>query len=269
MRPHPDAYAGMNRLYLSQHPPDACDGRDIDDPIMSAWLSAHLHDGARVLDAGCGLGFDALALHRGLPARRSGRRFQVYGADYSADMLQDAQRLGMTAGVPSDRYRQSSFAGLSEVAGWGQAMDAVTVNYAIYTQPEEGTEYSAYLADSLRGMAAVIKPGGVLALNLRDWEALKGSEASGAAHAHSNTHGDQTFHCRYAWSFGTGRVHRTTLSMWEEGGASKQTDIWFAERSPDEIGEALAASGLRVIDAGRHGGGANAFHTLIARKDAS
>lgn len=267
MLQHPDAYAGMNRLYLSQHLPEACDGSDIDDPVMSAWLSAHLQAGARVLDAGCGLGFDVLALHRGLPARRAGRSFEVYGTDYSCDMLQDARRLGMTAGIPSDRYRQSSFAGLRDVPAWSLAMDAVTVNYAIYTQPEEGTDYSAYLADSLRGLAAVIKPGGFLAINLRDWEALKGAEATGAAHAYSNTHGAQAFHCRYAWCFGAGRTHRTTLTMWEDGGASKQTTIWFAERSPDEIGEALAAAGLHVVVAGRHGEGANSFHTLIARKD--
>lgn len=266
MRPHPDAYAGMNRLYLSQHSPEAFDGSDIDDPVMSAWLSAHLQDGTRILDAGCGLGFDVLALHRGLPARGAGRSFEVYGADCSADMMQDAQRLGMSAGVPADRYRQSSFAGLRDVPAWGLAMDAVTVNYAIYTQPEQGTDYSAYLTDSLLGLAAVIKPGGVLAINLRDWEALKGSEATGAAHEYSNTHGAQTFHCRYAWCFGDGRVHRTTLTMWEDGGASKQTDIWFAERSPDEIGEALVAAGLHVVSAGRHGEGANAFHTMIARK---
>lgn len=264
---HPDAYAGLNRLYLSQHPPEACDGRDIDDPVMSAWLATNLPSGARILDAGCGLGFDLLALHRGLPARGGVRGFEVYGADYSGDMLQDAQRLGVAAGIPADRYRRVSFAELGEVAAWRDAMDAVTVNYAIYTQPEGICDYGEYLVNSLRGLASAIKPGGVLVLNLRDWESLRIAQCAGVQHSHCNIHGGRTFHCRYNWYFGKGLTHRARLSMWEEDGVSRETDIWFAERNPMEIAHALSCEGLAVVGEGQHGSGADVFHTLIARRN--
>ncbi len=208
-----------------------------------------------------------LALHRGLPVRNTSRRYEAFGADYSADMLQDAQRLGLDSGIPAHHYVRASFADLAEVTAWRSTMDAVTVNYAIYTQPEENSDYDTYLRMSLHGLASTLKPGGALAINLRDWDALKRAHTVGVAHAHSNTHGAQTFHCQYQWRFGTGRRHRSTLSMWDDNGASKVTDIWFAERSTTEIGIALAGAGLTVVDQGHHGWGVNAFYTLIARKE--
>lgn len=262
-----DAYAGLNRLYLSMHTPGEVAGEDINDPVMAEWLAAHLPSGARVLDAGCGLGFDALAIHRGLPARRTGRTWSVYASDYSADMLADAARVGARAGVPATHYRQASFAALAGISDWHGLMDAVTVNYAIYTQPAVDTDYPAYLNDSLAGLAATLRPGGVLILNLRDWAALSASDAAGGRHGDQHTHDGVTYRYAYEWQFGPDRVHQTTLRMQEDGGAEHSTTIWFAERSPAEIEMALRAAGLKVVGQGQHGEGASAFHTLIARKE--
>jgi SAM-dependent methyltransferase len=261
-----DAYAGLNRLYLSMHSPAAAAGQDMDDPVMSEWIARNVGSGASILDAGCGLGFDVLALHNGLPARGSETQFVAYGADYSEDMLADARRIGTKVGIPESRYRAASFAGLADVSAWRESMDVVTVNYAIYTQPWRGCDYDGYLADSLQGLSAVLRHGGYLALNLRDWAALKAADAAGAALSGRATHDGRTYFYRYTWAFGQNRQHRTTLRMWENGELERETNIWFAERELAEIVAALQQAGFSVIHSGRHGQGAYAFNTLVARK---
>lgn len=262
-----DAYTGMNRLYLSMHTPAEVAGEDINDPVMSDWLAQNLPSGARILDAGCGLGFDALALHRGLPARPSGKSWTVYASDFSADMLADAARAGAAHGVPASRYRQVSFAGLAELPDWRQSMDAVTVNYAIYTQPEPSTDYDSYLQESIQGLAAVMRPGGAMLLNLRDWPALRADQLDGADHVVENTHDGVRFHCRYSWSFGPRRVHMGTLLMREADGPARRSEVWFAERSPADIARTLRAARLVPHCIKRHGVGASSFFTLVALKD--
>ena len=261
-----DAYAGMNRLYLSLHTPDAVQGMDMNDPVMSAWIDRNVAAGQSILDAGCGLGFDVLALHKGLPATGGTRRFIVYGSDYSEDMLTDARKTGETAGIPADRYRVSSFEGLAGIVEWRERMDLVTVNYAIYTQPDEACDYDGYLEKSLDGLRTTIRPGGHLAVNVRDWAALKAAGASGSKHAGQATHDGRTYHYEYMWEFGPARLHRTTLRMWEDGGAARCSDIWFAERGEVEIEAALRGAGFEVVESGRHGEGVRAFLTLIARR---
>ena len=145
-------------------------------------------------------------------------------------------------------------------------MDAVTVSYAIYTQPEADADYASYLSDSLAGLAAVLRPGGVLILNTRDWPALMASTVAGVEHHYRNTHGETSFSCRYKWQFGENRLHQTTLVMWEDGGAESATEIWFAERSPGELEHALHEAGLATIETAKHGEGPYAFYTIIARK---
>lgn len=262
-----DAYAGLDRLYLSMHTPAEVAGEDINDPVMGEWLAKNLPDASRILDAGCGLGFDALALQRGLPARRAGKSWIVYGADYSSDMLAAAARVGDVASLPAANFRRASFAGLTDIPEWRELMDVVTVNYAIYTQPAEDTDYDAYLQEGLNGLAAVLRPGGTLIVNLRDWQAMKAADDAGTAHVIENTHDGVSYQCGYAWAFGAHRVHRTTLHMREAGGLERSTTIWLAERSLAEIELALRAAGLMVIDRGRHGEGNSAFFTLFARKE--
>ena len=261
-----DAYAGMNRLYLSMHTPDAVRGMDMDDPVVSAWIDGNLSAGQSILDAGCGLGFDVLALHRGLPAKGGTPRFTVYGSDYSKDMLDDARKTGQTAGIPADRYHVSSFARLAAIDEWRERMDLVTVNYAIYTQPDETCDYNGYLDESLRGLRAVLRSGGHLAINLRDWVALKAADASGSKHSGEATHDGRTYYYEYSWEFGPARLHRTTLRMWEDEGTAHSTDIWFAERDETEMKAALRRARFEVVESGRHGEGAYAFQTLIARR---
>lgn len=260
-----DAYAGMNRLYLSMHSPDAVVGLDIGDPVMSAWIADHLPDGARILDAGCGLGFDVVALHRGLPSRQTGKQFAVFGCDYSPDMLSTAISVGKKAGIPSNHFRVSSFASLTDIVEWQGGMDAVTVNYALYTVPPQ-TNYETYLHDSLLGLRSMLRIGGHLIVNLRNWPSLMQSEAAGAEHAYTNVHDGEAYHCHYSWRFGGKRIHSSTLTMWDDHGGGRSTDILFAERSLEEMSAALRMAGLIVRNTGSHGIGASAFDTLIAER---
>lgn len=260
-----DAYAGLNRLYLSMHSPDAVAGHDINDPVMSAWIADHLPVGGYILDAGCGLGFDVVAMHRGLPARQTGKQFIVFGCDYSPDMLSTAISVGEMAGIPADRYRVASFAALADIGDWQGRMDAVAVNYALYTLPP-ATDYDAYLHDCLLGLRSVLRIGGNLVANLRDWSSLMRSEAAGGEHTYANVHNGDTYHCRYSWRFGGERIHGSTLTMWDDHGNERSTDILFAERSLDEVSMALTKAGFAVRSSGRHGDGAYAFDTVIAER---
>lgn len=262
-----DAYADLNRLYPSMHSPGAIAGIDINDPVMSAWIADRLPDGARILDADCGLGFDVVAMHRGLPARLTGKKFTVFGCDYSPDMLSTAISVGGKAGIPADRYRVSSFAGLADIGQWQGCMDAVTVNYALYTFPP-ATDYDAYLHDCLLGLRSVLKIGGHLIANLRNWSSLMLSDAAGAEHSYANFHDGEAFHCRYSWRFGDERIHGSTLTMWDDHGNERSTDILFAERSLDEVSMLMNKAGFAVRGCGRHGEGAYAFDTVIVERTA-
>lgn len=260
-----DAYAGMNELYLSMHSPEAARGENINDPVMAAWLINNAPDGASILDAGCGLGFDVLALHRGLPAQASGKGWTVYGADFSADMLSSAIALGEQAGIPRSRYRQASFSDLADAAEWHGMMDVVTVNYALYTQPSADMDYDAYLAASLIGLASVLRPGGHLVFSMRDWPALRHAEQVGTVHRYKNRHGENTYECRYTWTFDSGRVHRSELRMWRIGGSERSTEIFFAERAPAEIKVTLERTGFAAVSMESHGDGPHAFYTVVAK----
>lgn len=61
--------------------------------------AAHLNDGARVLDVGCGCGATTLEL-----ARRVGSAGSVTGVDVSAPMLAQARRAAAAAGVANVRF---------------------------------------------------------------------------------------------------------------------------------------------------------------------
>ncbi len=86
-----DAYRDINDLYLSMVTPEEVSAKDIHDPVMSDWIVNSLPDQASILDAGCGMGFHTVALHRGLPAKQSGKQYRVFGADYSESMLSSAR----------------------------------------------------------------------------------------------------------------------------------------------------------------------------------
>lgn len=259
-----DAYRNLADLYLALVTPEDATAQDIDDPVMSAWLVEHLPAGATILDAGCGLGFHAVALHRGLPARGEGRMWNVYASDFSDSMLSAAQGNGASAGILADRYRQCSFAGLKDIAAWSAFFDAVLINYAIYTFPDGTQDYDAYFRDCLAGVSHVLKPGGHLLFNTRDWRQF--AAGGNANHARENIHGGISYHGRYEWQFGSDGCHSATIALSNSNGQKQTLQLNFAERTPAELAALLDESGFALAGSDQHDSGPEIFYTLIARK---
>jgi SAM-dependent methyltransferase len=111
--------------------------------------------GARVLDCACGTGCNAAALAR--------RGFTVTAADASEAMLVDARRR-MAGLAPVVRC---SWLDLPET--FPDPFDAVvcTGNSLIHAADERSR------IDALSGMAAVLRPGALLLLDSRNWEAMR------------------------------------------------------------------------------------------------
>lgn len=117
-----------------------------------------LPGGARILDAACGIGLDAIALHR--------RGFRVTAVDASPAMVDESRRRVASAGggvavhtcawteLPA-RFAADSF-------------DAVLCTGNAIAHLRSGEEMVAVF----RGFAGVLAPGGVLILDTHHWELL-------------------------------------------------------------------------------------------------
>ncbi|CAB3762032.1 class I SAM-dependent methyltransferase [Paraburkholderia humisilvae] len=259
-----DAYRDINDLYLSMVSPEEVLASDIHDPVMSDWIATSLPDQASILDAGCGMGYHMVALHRGLPAKQTGKRYRVFGADYSESMLKSARANGMKAGIPADAYRQSAFADLKHIEPWSAKFDCVLINYAIYSYPDSVHDYDAYFRDCLAGVNHVLRPGGHLLFNVRDWASVVSGPKD---HDYVNTHDGITYHCRYSWEFGPDRHHKAHVTMRNRASDLKrETMLRFAERTPNELMALMEKHGYEWVSTQPHGAGILKFDTLIARR---
>lgn len=116
-----------------------------------------LPDGARVLDAACGVGIDALSLHR--------RRFRVTATDASPAMV-DQCRARLAAAGADGAVSTCAWAALPE--RFGPVFDALlcTGNSLAHTRS------AADRRAALSGFAGVLVEGGVLIVDSQDWSAL-------------------------------------------------------------------------------------------------
>lgn len=255
-----DAYDGLADLYLALVSPKAIEAKDISDPVMSSWIKANLPAGARILDAGCGLGFDMLALHRGLGLSRS---FDVFGSDCSASMLEAAKINGAMYGIDSSHYRKVAFVDLVDMIDWHNHFDAIFASYALYTYPEANLNYDEYFMASLKSMVKLQKPDGHILFNVRNWELFKNGCHE---HSYQNTHNGIVYNAHYQWTFGNNGCHNADIVMESSDNRHKRTTILFAERSVYQLIRLIDKIGLKVVTIGHHGSGASSFHTLIVRQ---
>ncbi len=114
--------------------------------------------GARILDAACGIGFDAIALDR--------RGFAVTGVDASQAMLDEARRRFGEDGREIET-RCSTWADLADHFPAG-SFDAVLCTGNSIAHLATPTE----MVESFRAFAAVLGPGGVVILDTHHWEVL-------------------------------------------------------------------------------------------------
>lgn len=133
---------------------------DADRTALATWLSAEpdmayrrrlpvlleylaLNDGERVLDAGCGAGFE-LSLMSAL------RQLRLYGVDASADALASARQRGVSVPIVNAALERLPFA--------DNAFDKILLHEVLeHTADDEG---------ALRELLRVLCPGGVLAISV-------------------------------------------------------------------------------------------------------
>ena len=129
-------------------------------PFLDSYAAVlrSLPTGARVLDCACGIGIHSLALAR--------HGYDVMGTDASAGMVAEARRRAALEGREVE-FAMCSWADLPKE--FAQRFDLIfCLGNAIghCRTPEETVA-------SLCGMRAALKPGGVLAIDSRNWEKLR------------------------------------------------------------------------------------------------
>jgi SAM-dependent methyltransferase len=262
-----DAYRKIGPLYLALLSPEQVKGERLGDDTMNRWMLG-VPPGAAVLDACCGIGNDVLALHRGIPMVGKGGPWTVYGSDLSESLLEVAQTRTSAYGLPADRFRCSSFADLNRIMDWHHRFDIVLAAHAIYTVPEgiDENSYDDYLCDSLLGMKAVLKAGGYLLTNTRDWEAL---HASGfRSTIVENRHDGETFRCCYEWKPGNSphSPHAATLAFEREGSHACETStVRFVGCSVEDLTRLFQAAGFRLAQSSTSGKESDPFFTFMLK----
>lgn len=113
----------------------------------------------RVLDAACGTGMHALELAR--------RGFRVSGADLSEKMIERASANAAQAGLAAD-FRAVGFGGLARAFADGLPFDALLCLGNSLPHLLDPTE----LADALADFAACLRPGGLLLVQNRNFDAV-------------------------------------------------------------------------------------------------
>ena len=261
-----DPYKDVADLYLSLLTPDNVLSTDLDDRVVSKWITDNVPNKSKILDAGCGLGFETIALHKGTLGQNRDKSFRAYGCDFSQAMLNAAIANGAKAGIDQSHYRQASYAQLKNFEiGWND-FDVVLVSYGIYTFPDSISieDYDAYFLACCAGLASVLKPGGHLIFNIRDWASFVNSGK--LEHVDENKHGEINYRCHYSWTFNSNGHHKAILEMSSSDGKQQSTIINFAQRTAMQCIKLAGKCGLELVFEGSHGNDATAYRAIVLRK---
>jgi glycine/sarcosine N-methyltransferase len=202
----------------------------VEMPFLDRWLAAGRAQ--RVLDAACGTGRHALAL--------AGQGYAVVGADVSAEMVARA-RQNAAAADQAVRFVAAGFGELAPAAGG--AFDALLC--LGNSLPHALT--AAELAQTLADFAAVLRPGGRLLIQNRNFDAvLAGCERWMGPEAHREGEREWLFVRFYDFNadgtltFNMLRLRRDGGSVWEQGVESTLLFPW----TQAELTGALRAAGF-------------------------
>lgn len=145
---HDPDYETIAALYAAEFPP-----AEIDDPDAAFLLAFASRTGGPILDLGCGAGRFLV------PLAEAG--YAVTGVDTSAAMLAEAQSAVTEAGCAANvTLRQDDFRVLNTLGDVQFALAFCAQNTFLH-MPDTAAQHAA-----LRGIAAHLRPGGLLILDL-------------------------------------------------------------------------------------------------------
>jgi glycine/sarcosine N-methyltransferase len=183
----------------------------------------------RVLDAACGTGHHAIAL--------AGRGYQVVGADLSAPMIERARDNAATAGVEVT----FAVAGLGQLSSLEKTFDAVLCLGNSLPHLLTAAAVEAALAD----FAAVLRPGGLLILQNRNFDRVcTEQERFMAPQSYEDGDGEWLFLRFYDFheetiTFNMVRLHRTQKTWTQTVEATELRPLFH-----DELAAALIRAGF-------------------------
>lgn len=211
----------------------------IDRPVakecatIAAWLVERgVRPGAAILDAGCGTGRYAIELAR--------RGYAVHGIDLSPELI-DVARQSMSDGLRSVSFAVGDIAALD-----GRRYDAILCRGVLNDLVEDDRRDAVFEA-----FAALLRPGGVLVLDVREWEATAQRKAREPVFRKrvSTSRGELTFESVTALDAENRRLliaERHVLSL---EGTEHTSDARFVMRcwTRDEMHSALARRGFGSV----------------------
>lgn len=247
-------YQDVAAFYQAMVPADTLLGRTTANPVM-AQAAAALPDGAHVLDATCGAGWDAIAISNGLPGITCPpKRLTVCANDGSEHMIAQARLnaagfFGPSCPDPID-FRQNPLSDLGQQADWQAKFDLIIVPNAIVTLNDmDYAGYDDYLIAAFQGVRSVLKPEGQIIVDTRDWE--KTLAKGLAVTQRVNSHGGRSYLAEYVWKLGPREdgPHFARMTIWdnpEKTGPGHAEDIRFAGKSIGAIRGLFERAGLTI-----------------------
>jgi glycine/sarcosine N-methyltransferase len=189
-----------------------------------------------VLDAACGTGMHAIALAK--------LGFKAAGADLSAGMIQKA-RLNAQAEDSAVRFEAVGFGGLADVFGL-HAFDSVLCLGNSLPHLLSMSDLSAALAD----FAACLKPGGLLLIQNRNFDAVLSRQERWMEPQSHREEGQEWIFLRFYDFLPTGLLSFNILTLHQEDQSTWTQSVVESLLYPlrqVELSQALAAAGFRDI----------------------
>ncbi len=193
--------------------------------------------GASVLDCACGPGHDALTLARA--------GYAVKASDASAGMVSVARELLESAGRPDVSVNCCRWEDLP-----GVLTDQFEAVFCVGNSISHCAEGDAMVA-ALAGMHDVLQPGGVLVVEVRDWERLRAERQRFEVREHVARRGGERGLCIYVWTIPDGwdEPHRAEILVVvndDRGLRHHSVDLSFGAFRREELLGRLAGAGLTV-----------------------
>ena len=130
-------------------------------PFIEQQLQQVIEPGGQVLDAACGTGMHALALAK--------HGYQVTGADLSHGMIEQARHNAVEAGL-AVRFEAVGFSELAPIFGPGSCDALLCLGNSLPHLPD-----SEHVVATLKDFAACLRPGGLLLVQNRNFDAVMAS----------------------------------------------------------------------------------------------